>query len=487
MQAVIAGRIKERRLKMVQEIIPSTNIKLADIRDTLAANGGNVTNILGSFFADAAKINRWAKYKPVPINSATVKIFSDNITTTSLVGTGNVSVPGYFGECSKQNVTIEVWLEDVTLTVYTIFGLKVPSVFYVHSGSDTNYVNTFKSKLQTISVNLVDYPNINWKYEPGLSYYRLSDFVNYYPKAISPLTFTCGDNDGYYSLNSTSSLVVKMRIHTDSAYNLSLNDIAKAIVSTENVHVYLFCQDPVGNVSMLSNPQLSTSVDVITVTISSAKVGYYFFYPYIFCKNQWFFLPFEKGYYQVRTYKGSKPTEPVNGSDFAQLTIDKANVQVGTRTSSILLSQWASKYWKGVGDVAIGIPCTLNRSSSVTIRPSAVEVIYSNITLNGKPLQDTFTHTGVDKLYTYAGSGVFNGTTMGLDYTPGESKTMYFWLPNITLDLSNYGYDVTNGDIITCTVFLNYHVSGSGADWTEEYFNFKAQYKISYSGTEEFV
>lgn len=64
MQAVIAGRIKERRLKMVQKIIPSTNIKLEDIRDTLAANGGNVTNVLGTFFAEGAKINKWSFYKP---------------------------------------------------------------------------------------------------------------------------------------------------------------------------------------------------------------------------------------------------------------------------------------------------------------------------------------------------------------------------------------------------------------------------------------
>ena len=49
----------------VHNIIPSTNVSMADIRDTLNANGGNVDNTLGSFFKDAAKINKWAKYKPV--------------------------------------------------------------------------------------------------------------------------------------------------------------------------------------------------------------------------------------------------------------------------------------------------------------------------------------------------------------------------------------------------------------------------------------
>ena len=49
----------------VHNIIPSTNVSMADIRDTLNANEGNVNNTLGSFFKDAAKINKWAKYKPV--------------------------------------------------------------------------------------------------------------------------------------------------------------------------------------------------------------------------------------------------------------------------------------------------------------------------------------------------------------------------------------------------------------------------------------
>lgn len=50
---------------MVHETIPSTDVVMADIRDTLNANGGNVTNVLGTFFGDSAKINKWAKFKPI--------------------------------------------------------------------------------------------------------------------------------------------------------------------------------------------------------------------------------------------------------------------------------------------------------------------------------------------------------------------------------------------------------------------------------------
>lgn len=46
--------------------IPKTNISVADIRDTLNANGGSVSNDTTTFFTTAAKINPWSKHKPVP-------------------------------------------------------------------------------------------------------------------------------------------------------------------------------------------------------------------------------------------------------------------------------------------------------------------------------------------------------------------------------------------------------------------------------------
>ena len=45
--------------------IPRTNVSIADIRDTLNANDGNVTNVLGTFFGSSANINIWAKQKPI--------------------------------------------------------------------------------------------------------------------------------------------------------------------------------------------------------------------------------------------------------------------------------------------------------------------------------------------------------------------------------------------------------------------------------------
>lgn len=47
------------------EILPETNLRMEDIRDTLNANGGKVSNELASFFTPSANIQMWAKFKPV--------------------------------------------------------------------------------------------------------------------------------------------------------------------------------------------------------------------------------------------------------------------------------------------------------------------------------------------------------------------------------------------------------------------------------------
>lgn len=54
----------------VKNILPTTNLEYSDIRDTLNANGGSVNNNMGSLFTEEAKIDKWAKYKPVRFNEA---------------------------------------------------------------------------------------------------------------------------------------------------------------------------------------------------------------------------------------------------------------------------------------------------------------------------------------------------------------------------------------------------------------------------------
>lgn len=48
----------------VKAVLPSSNLAWDDIRDTLNANGGAVTNDIRTAFLDTAKINIWSFYKP---------------------------------------------------------------------------------------------------------------------------------------------------------------------------------------------------------------------------------------------------------------------------------------------------------------------------------------------------------------------------------------------------------------------------------------
>ena len=48
----------------VKDTLPSTNLTWDDIRDTLNAGGGSVTNDVASAFKSSAKINKWSRNKP---------------------------------------------------------------------------------------------------------------------------------------------------------------------------------------------------------------------------------------------------------------------------------------------------------------------------------------------------------------------------------------------------------------------------------------
>lgn len=52
----------------VYSIIPNTNVSFNDIRDTLNANGGSVTNDFITAFQERANIDPWSKWKPVSSN-----------------------------------------------------------------------------------------------------------------------------------------------------------------------------------------------------------------------------------------------------------------------------------------------------------------------------------------------------------------------------------------------------------------------------------
>lgn len=111
--------------------IPRTDVKIEDIRDTLNANGGIVTNDLGTFFGSFANINIWAKQKPIH--------WASNFTNNDGAGDGN------YGFTPARSLTLD--------------GVKS-----LYDGSLNGWTVNFPSGGSS-------------------SPYRLGDFRNYNPKA----------------------------------------------------------------------------------------------------------------------------------------------------------------------------------------------------------------------------------------------------------------------------------------------------------------
>lgn len=166
----------------VYNILPSINLKTEDIRDTLNANGGSVSNDCLTFFTDAANIRIWAKYKPFKYP----KNFNVTDNERSSRNWGLSNVPYW------DNVN---YMAD-----------------YVRNGSplagncDTPYFAYI--------------PPVGGTSEP----LRLEDFRGYYTEAVQPyLPY----NDSVMMADSTTafSITVPVNVQPSQQYNLTLADL----------------------------------------------------------------------------------------------------------------------------------------------------------------------------------------------------------------------------------------------------------------------
>lgn len=123
----------------VHTTIPNSNVLLADVRDTLNANGGSVSNDLTTFFTTAAKINPWSKKKPV--ENGTYQFCQDFDSTK----------PNY----------VSGWWKGTGRCGFTI---PTHSTYMAAVNATTGGMN-------------------GWTYNLPIIYKRLGDFIGYYPAA----------------------------------------------------------------------------------------------------------------------------------------------------------------------------------------------------------------------------------------------------------------------------------------------------------------
>ena len=138
---------------MVRDIIPTDNETYDDIRDTLNANNGTVTNVAETAFKASANINPFAKYKPSDIGA--VNFTRDN--------------PGAF--------VVDSW--DGQL-------VSIKDKWWIGKNGTCNINIPIIDNLENNSPN-----DVPWSYIPvpggQNAPYRLGDFAGYDAKATSDM------------------------------------------------------------------------------------------------------------------------------------------------------------------------------------------------------------------------------------------------------------------------------------------------------------
>lgn len=159
----------------VYDILPSTNLRAVDIRDTLLANGANWStspiknaNYLPNYFRKEANINMWSRYKPVVSNILTTMDDDDYIKANFGLTIFKSSGYGYkelFDKIEEINSAIIYEIPETKLRLGDFRGYdaqaisptEIDQVKEVKKGSamdGENYVTTFRTFVNHFSSNI---------------------------------------------------------------------------------------------------------------------------------------------------------------------------------------------------------------------------------------------------------------------------------------------------------------------------------------------
>lgn len=187
----------------VQAILPKTDLKWDDIRDTLNANGGSVTNQVSTAFKASANINPWSKRKPVP----------------------------YYKDFPDYD---EEWWKGADKRC----GLNIK-----YSPTDGDIISIYKTGDAYTYVPLTEGP------------YRLGDFRNYYPQA-EPFIRTNVPEDKQYEwdFSNDGAMLFPIQVVRSSDTSLAISDVLFPIDTTKlNVAVTRYMENPIDNPSALGS------------------------------------------------------------------------------------------------------------------------------------------------------------------------------------------------------------------------------------------
>jgi hypothetical protein len=79
-------------------ILPDTDLKVSDVRDTLNENGGTTDNTFGSLFSSSANINKWAYNKPFDTSTLARQVLFDATAEDRRAANHGFDQSSFFGQ-----------------------------------------------------------------------------------------------------------------------------------------------------------------------------------------------------------------------------------------------------------------------------------------------------------------------------------------------------------------------------------------------------
>lgn len=180
----------------IYSILPSTNLRYQDIRDTLNANGGTVGNTsadANSIWSANAKINMWSRNKPVVVDAMAKITDADRVNIN--FGLDASTYNSLFAQPSAVEINNKV----------------------------TNISHDTNGFLYKLAKGLLKY----WQYNKpvaGRDWLRISDFLGYYPYAVSPLPKALSY---YYAFSAAGAVNIPITTNTitDTDHNVDLTTL----------------------------------------------------------------------------------------------------------------------------------------------------------------------------------------------------------------------------------------------------------------------
>lgn len=209
---------------MVHDILPNTNLKVSDIRDTLNGNGGNVSNDVATFFKPQANIRMFAQNKPFIYPANFLKDLS--IANTQRAGLSTVeNKRGIFTYYTyKYNLPSGTSAQPMRLEDFRGYNSKAKAELtktyqgYVDLDPNTNgYIGASESEA-TVNVT-VTFPDLNPTHCPaGVFNVGTMQVAEYQGTSLVPL-YTW-DFNGVESLNWNQYKNTTQNVQLKRSYDL---------------------------------------------------------------------------------------------------------------------------------------------------------------------------------------------------------------------------------------------------------------------------